>query len=197
MILLNIILFSICDPTETLFTTKKSKVYIYCLYVSNCYFTAQSFVILGKVEYTKSRTELQAAKCVLTDSDEKEYFSNESNLWGIFPVPLSLYFLLTQASYSGIHNSFLFPDSSGHHSDEAYDWWPFADLWWDIKCVLSDVRPRVPEHHPSSLTSDTAALITHPCRPLQRQMVTLSCQDTLHNTNFDVFNRTSCNLSQN
>ena len=38
-------------------------------------------------------------------------------------------------------------------------------------------------HHPSSLTSDTAALITHPCRPLQRQMVTLCCQDTLHNTN--------------
>ena len=41
---------------------------------------------------------------------------------------------------------------------------PFADLWWDIKCVLSGVRPRVPAHHPSSLTSDTAALITHPCR---------------------------------
>ena len=41
-------------------------------------------------------------------------------------------------------------------------------------------------HHPSSLTPDTAALITHPCRPLQRQMVTLCCQDTLHNTNFDV-----------
>ena len=132
----------------------------YCVYMwAIATFTAQSFVILGKVEYTKSRTELQAAKCVLTDSYEKEYFLDESNLWGILPVLLSLYFLLTQASYSGIHNSFLFPvSSSDHHSNEAYDWWPFADLWWDIKCVLSDVSPRVPA---SSELTDIRHCSTH------------------------------------
>ena len=45
-----------------------------CIYVNNCHFTAESFVILGKVEYTKSRMGLQAAKCVPTNSDKMEYF---------------------------------------------------------------------------------------------------------------------------
>ena len=51
--------------------------------------------------------------------------------------------LLTQAS--GIQNPFLFSVSNDHHCNEAYDWWPIADLW-SIKCVLS--APGWP-HHPS------------------------------------------------
>ena len=51
--------------------------------------------------------------------------------------------LLTQAS--GIQNPFLFSVPNDHHCNEAYDWWPIADLW-SIKCVLS--APGWP-HHPS------------------------------------------------
>ena len=49
-----------------------------------------------------------------------------------------LLFVLVDPSfmYSGIRNPFLFSVFNDHHCNEAYDWWPIADLW-SIKCVLS------------------------------------------------------------
>lgn len=131
--------------------------------MNNCHFTAQSFVILGKVEYTKFRMGLQAAKCVLTNSYEMEYFQ-KSMMNQIYEASFLLFVFVDPSLIFRNPNPSLFSVSSDHHCNEAYDWWPIADLW-SIKCVLSAPG------RPSSelLTSDTAepaALITHPlCSP--------------------------------
>ena len=112
-----------------------------CIYVNNCHFTAQSFVILGKVEYTKFRMGLQAAKCVLTNSYEMEYFQ-KSMMNQIYEASFLLFVFVDPSLIFRNPNPSLFSVSSDHHCNEAYDWWPIADLW-SIKCVLSAPRAAI------------------------------------------------------
>ena len=146
------------------------------IYVNNCHFTAQSFVILGKVEYTKFRMGLQAAKCFLTNSDEMEYFQ-KSMMNQIYEASFLLFVFVDPGLIFRNPNPSLFSVSNDHHCNEAYDWWSIADLW-SIKCVLSVCQPPG-GHHPSywhlTLQSLQHSLLIHSAAPgsLQRQMVTL------------------------